>query len=72
MIVDEMHDQYPELLQDPYWDEVVPTKMPYTKAAQHYRRDQPIGSAEHFKIKDGDTAYEPSDHSIVSVAWHGL
>jgi hypothetical protein len=30
MIVDEMHEEHPELLKDQYWEEVVPKDLPYT------------------------------------------
>ena len=63
MIVDEMHEEYPEMIQDQYWDEVVPTKLPYTVGAERYRRHEPRGSAEYVKIKASDTKYE-STHKV--------
>uniref|UniRef100_A0A2M3YZW2 Putative bestrophin best vitelliform macular dystrophy-associated protein n=1 Tax=Anopheles braziliensis TaxID=58242 RepID=A0A2M3YZW2_9DIPT len=57
MIVDEMHDEHPELLKDQYWDEVVPKDLPYTVASEHYRREEPKGSAEHYKVKEADAVY---------------
>lgn len=50
MIVDEMHEEHPELLRDQYWEEVVPKDLPYTVASEHYRREEPKGSAEHYKV----------------------
>ncbi|XP_064077405.1 bestrophin-4-like [Macrobrachium nipponense] len=32
MIVDEMHEEHPELIQDIYWEEVFPAELPYTIA----------------------------------------
>ncbi|KFM61750.1 Bestrophin-1, partial [Stegodyphus mimosarum] len=32
LIVDEMHQEHPELIKDQYWDEVMPD-LPYTAAA---------------------------------------
>lgn len=29
LIVDEMHNEHPELIKDQYWDEVFPTTIPY-------------------------------------------
>ncbi|KAL5291896.1 Best2 family protein [Megaselia abdita] len=57
MIVDEMHEEYPELLKDQYWEEVVPKDLPYTVASEHYRRHEPKGSAENYKIKQADSMY---------------
>ncbi|XP_015173834.1 PREDICTED: bestrophin homolog 15 isoform X1 [Polistes dominula] len=57
MIVDEMHEEHPELLKDQYWDEVVPRDLPYTVASEQYRREEPKGSAEHYKVKESDALY---------------
>ena len=57
MIVDEMHEEHPELLKDQYWEEVVPKDLPYTVASEHYRRFEPKGSAENFKVKTSDGMY---------------
>lgn len=57
MIVDEMHEEHPELLKDQYWEEVVPKDLPYTVASEHYRKEEPKGSAEHYKIKEADAVY---------------
>lgn len=47
----------PELLKDQYWEEVVPKDLPYTVASEHYRRDEPKGSAEMYKVKEADAVY---------------
>ena len=57
MIVDEMHEEHPELLKDQYWEEVVPKELPYTVASEHYRRHEPKGSAEEYKVKEADAVY---------------
>ncbi|XP_053687646.1 bestrophin-2-like [Sabethes cyaneus] len=57
MIVDEMHNEHPELLKDQYWDEVVPKELPYTVASEHYRREEPKGSAEHYVVKESEAVY---------------
>jgi bestrophin-3 len=45
LIVDEIHDEHPDLIRDQYWDNVV-FDMPYTKSAEPYRMKQPhLGSA---------------------------
>ncbi|KAK0169176.1 hypothetical protein PV327_011732, partial [Microctonus hyperodae] len=57
MIVDEMHEEHPELLKDQYWDEVIPKDLPYTVASEQYRREEPKGSAERYKVKESDALY---------------
>lgn len=57
MIVDEMHEEHPELLKDQYWNEVVPIELPYTVASEHYRRSEPKGSAENYVVKAADAMY---------------
>ncbi|XP_055910236.1 bestrophin homolog 15 [Eupeodes corollae] len=57
MIVDEMHEEHPELLRDQYWECVVPKDLPYTVASEHYRRNEPKGSAEKYKVKTADAMY---------------
>lgn len=57
MIVDEMHEEHPELLKDQYWEEVVPKDLPYTVASEHFRKEEPKGSAENYKIKEADALY---------------
>jgi hypothetical protein len=67
MIVDEMHEEHPELLKDQYWEEVVPKELPYTLASEHYRRTEPKCSAENFKVKEADSLYAnllPSRKSV--------
>ena len=45
LIVDEMHEDHPELIKDQYWDDVE-FELPYTAAAAEYRVPEPhLGSA---------------------------
>ncbi|XP_049864674.1 bestrophin-4 [Schistocerca gregaria] len=67
MIVDEMHEEHPELLKDQYWEEVVPTELPYTLASGHFRRSEPKGSAETFVVKEADSMYANVPRSKVPV-----
>ncbi|KAG8247976.1 bestrophin-2-like [Homalodisca vitripennis] len=41
MIVDEMHEDEPEVVKDVYWDEIVPKELPYTIASAGYRKLEP-------------------------------
>uniref|UniRef100_A0A069DWF1 Bestrophin homolog n=1 Tax=Panstrongylus megistus TaxID=65343 RepID=A0A069DWF1_9HEMI len=67
MIVDEMHEEHPELLKDQYWDEVVPRDLPYTVASEHYRKHEPKGSAEFYKVKQSEALYANLVHHRKSV-----
>lgn len=62
MIVDEMHEEHPELLKDQYWDEVVPRDLPYTLASECYRKSEPKGSAEFYKVKQTEALYANLTH----------
>ncbi len=57
MIVDEMHEEYPELLHDQYWDDIVPSDLPYTVGSEQYRKSEPKGSAENLKVSQKDALY---------------
>ena len=46
MIVDDMHQEYPELLKDIHFNQGGPTILPYTQEAAHLRMQEPKGSAE--------------------------
>ncbi|XP_046390919.1 bestrophin-2-like isoform X1 [Ischnura elegans] len=41
LIVDEMHEEHPELIKDQYWDEIFPTELPYTMAAKQFYKGPP-------------------------------
>lgn len=57
MIVDEMHEEHPELLKDQFWEEVVPQDLLYTVGSELDRQFEPKGSAEGYKVKDEDAIY---------------
>lgn len=61
MIVDEMHMEHPELLKDQFWEEVVPKELLYTVGSEQYRRFEPKGSAEEYKVKDSEAIYANLD-----------
>jgi len=57
MIV-ELDDSTPELLKDRYWDEIIPKEIPYTVAAEKFKKEEFKGSAEEtVEIKDCDKEY---------------
>jgi len=45
LIVDEMHEDMPELVKDYYWDKLE-VQIPYTEAALQHYKEAPLGSAE--------------------------
>ena len=52
------HEECPELLQDKYWDCSIPDSIPYTVAAEKYKKEEFIGSAEQtLNIKESDKVY---------------
>ena len=63
MIVDDMHHNYPELLKDMHWNESVPIKLPYTEETQHYRKEEPKGSAEQREEEDNNYQVKSLDQN---------
>lgn len=59
LIVDEMHSEHPELIQDMYWDEIFPQELPYTVASEQFRRDPPQGSTAHIEVPDAEQEFLP-------------
>ncbi|CAG7827312.1 unnamed protein product [Allacma fusca] len=57
LVVDEMHEEHPELLRDYYWEDVVPKDLPYNLASEQFRRTEPQGSTALMKIKATDSVY---------------
>ncbi|XP_054269172.1 bestrophin-4 isoform X2 [Macrosteles quadrilineatus] len=54
LIVDEMHHEHPELIKDQYWDEVFPTELPYTVAAEPFRERAPQPSTANIAVSAAD------------------
>ena len=50
VIVDEMHEEHPEMLRDAYWDDVVPAELPYTAATKQFQTAAPQGSTKHVEV----------------------
>ncbi|KAG7160182.1 Bestrophin-2-like 6 [Homarus americanus] len=59
LIVDEMHCEHPELIQDMYWDEVFPQELPYTIASEAYRREPPQGSTANIEVPETEQEFLP-------------
>ena len=59
LIVDEMHSEHPELIQDMYWDEVFPQELPYTIASEQFRREPPQGSTANIEVSEQDQEFLP-------------
>lgn len=52
-----MHHEHPELIRDQYWDEVFPTELPYTVAAEPYRDKHPEASTANIAVSDAEAEY---------------
>jgi len=62
LIVD--HEDAPELLQDKHWAECIPKEIPYTIAAEKYKKEEFVGSAEAtLAIKESDKEYSYMYHT---------
>ncbi|KAB7502682.1 Bestrophin-3, partial [Armadillidium nasatum] len=60
LIVDEMHNEHPELIQDKYWDECFPQEIPYTIASEQFKSDPPQGSAADIKVPEDQQELLPT------------
>ncbi|KAG8196811.1 hypothetical protein JTE90_027527 [Oedothorax gibbosus] len=58
LIVDEMHQEHPELIKDQYWDEIMPD-LPYTAAAMPFYSEPPMGSAANLVIPPHEAEFLP-------------
>lgn len=54
-----MHSEHPELIQDMYWDEVFPQELPYTIAAEQFRREPPQGSTANIEVSEQEQEFLP-------------
>lgn len=54
-----MHSEHPELIQDMYWDEVFPQELPYTVAAEQFRREPPQGSTANIEVSEQEQEFLP-------------
>jgi len=62
LIVD--HEDTPELLQDKHWEECIPKEIPYTIAAEKYKKKEFEGSAQAtLDIKEADKEYSYMYHT---------
>ncbi|XP_074648496.1 bestrophin-2-like isoform X2 [Tubulanus polymorphus] len=63
LVVDEMHQEYPELIKDAYWDDV-DFELPYTAAAEQFQTEPYLGSAVDISVSGKDAEYVPTMGSI--------
>ena len=49
-----MHEEHPDLIPDIYWDDVFPQELPYTIAAEQYKKDGPVGSTFNLEVPEED------------------
>lgn len=41
-----MHQEYPKMMKDQYWNEIFPSELPYTEATKHLQTSPFLGSAQ--------------------------
>lgn len=41
-----MHEEYPKMMKDQYWNEIFPSELPYTEATKHLQTAPFLGSAQ--------------------------
>nr|XP_033341916.1 bestrophin-4 isoform X1 [Megalopta genalis] len=68
LIVDEMHHDHPELIRDQYWDDIFPTELPYTAAAQAFREEHPQPSTAGIQLSAAQQELQPSSVRIDEMA----
>ncbi|PSN38138.1 hypothetical protein C0J52_08231 [Blattella germanica] len=59
VIVDEMHQEHPEMVKDQYWDEIFPSELPYTVASKQYQSGPPLGSADNVEVSLEQAEFMP-------------
>lgn len=64
MIVDEMHHEHPQLIRDQYWDEIFPSELPYTVAAEQFREEHPAPSTANIELPKSSFLPAPSSVKI--------
>lgn len=57
-LADEMHNQFPILVKDTYWNEEEPT-LPYTKSSLNLRSKAHLGSAVNIFVGEQDAEFVP-------------
>jgi len=58
LIVDDMHQNIPELTKDQYWDST-DFQLPYTEATIHYQKEAVLGSAADIEFVKYIHLYSP-------------
>ncbi|MCL4121292.1 UNVERIFIED_CONTAM: hypothetical protein GTU68_049805 [Idotea baltica] len=73
LIVDEMHNEHPVMIQDMYWDKVIPEQLPHTVESEGYRQLPPMCSTDHFTIpdKNPDNRSKLDNESIIKEQVRG-
>lgn len=51
VIVDEMHQEYPTMMKDQYWNEIFPAELPYTEDTKHLQITPFLGSAQAIEVR---------------------
>ncbi|XP_063236462.1 uncharacterized protein LOC134538846 isoform X2 [Bacillus rossius redtenbacheri] len=67
VIVDEMHQEHPELVRDQYWDDVFPAELPYTAASKQYQTGPPTPSTENVEVSEAQAEFMPLETVLEEV-----
>lgn len=54
LLVDKIHNSFPDLKRDQHWDQVAPTQMPFTIASQKYMHEHPVESTCNVSVQKND------------------
>lgn len=54
LLVDKIHNSFPDLRRDQHWDQVAPTQMPFTIASQKYMHEHPVESTCNVSVQKND------------------
>ena len=67
LIVDEMHNEHPELIRDQYWDDILPQELPHTVASQPFRTSPHMGSTAHLEMSAYEADIFPSGSQLPNL-----
>lgn len=58
-----MHQEYPEMVKDQYWNEIFPSELPYTEETKHLQITPFLGSAQAIEAR---TEYNDKKSTVSS------
>jgi len=58
-----MHQEYPKMVKDQYWNEIFPSELPYTEETKHLQITPFLGSAQAIEAR---TEYNDKKPTVTS------